>query len=214
MLLRMRMCRPGGRQAHEGRRRDARALRGATVVAGLSALALLVAGSGAAAAPGADVVANDGRDGRGALDLARVAFGSRAGGRLRGEWRTQRTWSVRDLAHPGGPPGSLCFRVWTRRVPGVDPPDYLVCAVPGARGRLSASVLRDRPDGGPPRRVAAARLRRLGGSGLAVSFAARAIGTPARLRVAAETTTWKGCPRPVGCLDTAPGTPSTLRLVL
>ena len=65
-------------------------------------------------------------------------------GQLRGELTMEKAWTTADLRAGGGPSGSICLQLWVVRVPGDDPPDYLVCATP-ARGRRAARARAARP---------------------------------------------------------------------
>ena len=67
----------------------------------------------------------------------------------------EKAWTTADLRAGAGPSGSICLQLYTTRVPGEDPPDYLVCASPAASGEeLRGRVLRDRSNG-LPRQVGA-----------------------------------------------------------
>lgn len=149
-------------------------------------------------------------DVRGPLDLVRVALGPTGEGRLRGEITTAQAWDTEDLRAPQRPPGSVCLRLYTRRDPQADPPDYLVCATPAATGDgLVGRVLRDRANG-LPRTVGEATITRPTTRSVFLRFSARSIGNPARLRFAAETITrGSRCSRLRGCVDTVPDAPGT-----
>ena len=77
-------------------------------------------------------------DGRGKLDIVRVALGTRPDGRLRGEVTMEKGWTTADLREGPGPSGSICLQFYTERVPGEEPPDWLVCATPRPRVRRCA----------------------------------------------------------------------------
>ena len=154
-------------------------------------------------------------DGRGKLDLVRVALGPRNDGQLRGEITMEKAWTTADLREGGGQSGSICLQLWTARVPGDAPPDYLVCATPAPEGdELRGRVLRDRSNG-LPRQVAAATVSRPTSRTVYLRFAPPAIDRPAEIRFAGEAVTRAAkCPRPLGCRDTAPDAPGTRNLTL
>jgi hypothetical protein len=154
-------------------------------------------------------------DGRGALDIVRVAMSRRVDGRLRGEVTMEKGWSTADLRSSTGPSGSICITLYTAREPGTDPADWLVCATPPKEGEeLRGRVLRDRANG-LPRQVAAATVTRPTARTIYLRFAQSAIGRPASVRFAAEAVTRaRRCPQPVGCRDTAPDAPTTGNLTL
>jgi hypothetical protein len=154
-------------------------------------------------------------DGRGKLDLVRVALGPRGDGTLRGELTMEKGWTAADLREGPGPSGSVCLQLYTKRVPGDDPPDYLVCATPAPAGeKLRGRVLRDRSNG-LPRQVAAATVTRPTARTVYLRFSPTAIDRPAVIRFAGEAVTRAAkCPRPLGCRDTAPDAPGTRNLTL
>ena len=154
-------------------------------------------------------------DGRGKLDIVRVALGPRSDGNLRGEITMEKSWTTADLRAGSGPSGSICMQLYTDRVAGDDPPDYLVCATPGPDGEaLRGRVLRDRSNG-LPRQVGAATVTRPTGRTVYLRFAQTAIDRPATIRFAGEAVTRAAkCPRPLGCRDTAPDAPGTRNLTL
>jgi hypothetical protein len=154
-------------------------------------------------------------DGRGKLDIVRVAMARGTDGRLRGEVTMEKEWTTADLRSARGPSGSICLMLSTARVPGVEPPDWLVCATPPKQGNiLHGRVLRDRANG-LPREVAAATVTRPTARTVYLRFPQSAIGRPAGVRFAAEAVTRAArCPRPLGCRDTAPDAPATGNLTL
>ena len=154
-------------------------------------------------------------DGRGALDIVRVAMSRGVDGRLRGEVTMEKGWSTADLRSPTGPSGSICITLYTAREPGAEPADWLVCATPPKAGdELKGRVLRDRSNG-RPRQVAVATITRPTARTVYLRFAQSAIDRPASVRFAAEAVTRaRGCPRPLGCRDTAPDAPTTGKLAL
>jgi hypothetical protein len=155
------------------------------------------------------------RDGRGKLDIVRVALGPRNDGQLRGEVTMQKPWTTADLREGGGPSGSVCLQLYVERVPGEDPPDYLVCATPAPDGEaLRGRVLRDRSNG-LPRQVGAATVTRPTTRTVFLRFAQSAIHRPAVIEFAGESVTRAAkCPRPLGCRDTGPDAPDTRNLTL
>jgi hypothetical protein len=154
-------------------------------------------------------------DARGKLDIVRVAMSRGVDGRLRGEVTMAKAWTTADLRAAAGASGSICLTLYVKREPGAEPADYLVCATPQKDGdELNGRVLRDRANG-LPREVAAATLTRPTARTIYLRFAQSAIGRPAAIRFAAEAVTRaQGCPRPLGCRDTAPDAPGTGNLTL
>jgi hypothetical protein len=196
-----------------------RARVGRRLPAALGAVAVACAAGvpAVAAQRGEPVVVRDGRDARsGVTDLTRAQLGRASDGRLRGALTLAAAWRVADLlaeadAEPPAPPGSLCLRLWTAGSTRGTPADYLVCVTADARGeRLRGVVLREADDGLV--RVASAAVSRTSARTVSVRFAQSAIGRPARVRFAAETTR-PGCVR-TSCVDTAPDAPRTATLVL
>jgi len=154
-------------------------------------------------------------DGRGALDIVRVAMSRGVDGRLRGEVTMEKGWTTAALRSATGPSGSICITLYTAREPGADPADWLVCATPPKEGEeLRGRVLRDRANG-LPRQVASATVTRPTARTVYLRFAQSAINRPASVRFAAESVTrGSRCPRPLGCRDTAPDAPTTGNLTL
>jgi hypothetical protein len=183
-----------------------------------AAVALLVL-AGLLAAPAAaqspSFVKDSARDGRGKLDIVRVALGPRNDGRLRGEVTMEKAWTTNDLRVGSGATGSVCLQLYTKRVAGEDPPDFLVCASPAASGdELRGRVLRDRSNG-LPRLVGAATVTRPTARTVYLRFDQVAIARPASVRFAGEAVTRAArCPKPLGCRDTAPDAPGTRNLTL
>jgi len=103
----------------------------------------------------------------------------------------------------------------SERVPGEDPPDYLVCASPSGSGdELRGRVLRDRANG-PPRLVSVATVTRPSTRTVYLRFDPVAIKRPTHVRFAGEAVTRGAkCPKPLGCRDTAPDAPGTRNLTL
>jgi hypothetical protein len=154
-------------------------------------------------------------DGRGALDIVRVAMSRQADGRLRGEVTMEKPWTTNDLRTSSGPTGSICLTLYTRRAPGSDPADWLVCVTPEKEGdTLRGRVLRDRANG-LPRQVAPVTVTRPNTRTVYLRFAQSAIDRPTSVRFAAEAVTRAArCPKPLGCRDTAPDAPTTGNLPL
>jgi hypothetical protein len=154
-------------------------------------------------------------DGRGALDIVRVAMSRGEDGRLRGEVTMEKGWSTGDLRSATGPTGSICLTLYTKRAPGSDPADWLVCVTPEREGdALRGRVLRDRANG-LPRQVAAATVTRPTARTVYLRFSQSAIDRPTSVRFAAESVTRaRRCPQPLGCRDTAPDAPTTGKITL
>ena len=154
-------------------------------------------------------------DGRGPLDIVRVAMSRRANGSLRGDVTMEKPWSTSALRSADGPSGSICLQLTTKREPGAEPADWLVCATPEQEGNaLRGRVLRDRGNG-LPRQVGAVTVKRPTSRTVHLRFSQSAIDRPASVRFAAEAVT-RGprCPQPLGCRDTAPDAPTTGNLAL
>jgi hypothetical protein len=179
----------------------------------LLVLAGLMAAPAAAQSP--SFIKDSASDGKGPLDVVRVALGPRKDGRLRGEITMEKAWTTADLRASAGPAGSVCLQLYTKRVPGEDPPDYLVCASPSASGdELRGRVLRDRANG-PPRLVSVATITRPSTRTVYLRFDQVAIKRPTHVRFAGEAVTRGAkCPKPLGCRDTGPDAPGTRNLTL
>jgi len=180
-------------------------LLGAGGAAAVTAVALAAdsATSQTATDPKADV--------RSALDLTRVSVARGFDGRLRASLTVAAAWKDADLLAETGPPGSLCLKAWTTTAPPDTTPDYLICATVDADGNLRGSVLKERANK-LPERTGAAEVTRPSTRTVTLRFSQTAIGKPATLYVAAETTR-AGCPRG-SCIDLAPDAPKTLELTL
>ena len=154
-------------------------------------------------------------DGRGALDIVRVAMSRQIDGRLRGEVTMEKAWTTDALRTSSGPTGSICLTLYTKRRPGSDPADWLVCVTPEKEGDgLRGRVLRDRANG-LPRQVGAVTVTRPNARTVYLRFAPSSIDRPTSVRFAAEAVTRAArCPQPLGCRDTAPDAPTTGRLPL
>ena len=90
-------------------------------------------------------------------------------------------------------------------------PDYLICTTANADGALRGSVLKQRANK-LPERTGGADVSRPSARTVTLRFSQTAIGKPATLYAAAESTR-PGCPRG-SCIDLAPDAPKTLKLVL
>ena len=196
-------------RSHADHRR--RALRRRLVAAGVSAAAVagaLLASTGLAATT---ATVRDASDTPVVLDLQSASLTPR-GSRLEAKLSFYDDWSAADLIAPSGPPGSICVDLWTKRTPGQDAPDYLVCATARSATRLTANVLKDN-GGGLPARADSATVS-VSGRTLTLRFRPAAIGSPRRVRFAAEATQTLGCKRPRGCVDRAPNGSRTGSLAL
>ena len=182
---------------------------------GLSGAAALLASVVAIAAPGDPVIARDDDDVASTLDLAATTLSQSESGRMRATVTSWEGWAAEDLVAESGPPGSVCVKIWTTRSSGSEPPNYLVCASPGETGeRLVGTVLRD-PGRGLPVRIGVASVSGPTDRVLVLGWPARLIRARGRnFRFALEAAQAKGCPRPRGCIDTAPDAPRSRRFVL
>jgi len=189
--------------------------RAGLLAGGLSAVAALVASVVALAAPGDAVIAPDDDDVSNTLDLAATTLAQGESGRMRATVTSWEAWTPADLVPESGPPGSVCVKHWTTRAPGSEPPNYLVCASPAATGdRLVGTVLRD-PGRGLPVRIGAASVSGPTDRVLVIAWPAKLIrAREGALRFAIEAAQARGCPRPRGCIDTAPDAPRSRRFVL
>ncbi|HEV7494735.1 hypothetical protein [Baekduia sp.] len=153
-------------------------------------------------------------DVRSPLDLTRVALSRAADGRLRASLTVAAAWTGSDLQSnttPPTPPGSLCLKAWTTTAPPDTTPDYLICTTANADGALRGSILKQRANK-LPERTGGADVSRPSTRTVTLRFSQTAIGKPATLYVAAESTR-PGCPRG-SCIDLVPDAPKTLKLVL
>lgn len=140
----------------------------------------------------------------GALDVTRVQLGRSADGRLRGVITTSGPWRTGDLvARDGGPPGSLCLRLYTAAgtVEGAVPTHLACVSADRAGRRLRGVVLRERPNA-LPERSGTAVVSRASTRSVVLRFSQSAIGRPATVRFAAESLR-AGCIR-TSCVDAAP----------
>ncbi len=182
---------------------------------GLTAAAAVALSAAALAAQGdTPVIATEkaGDAAPDAPDLTRVSLQRASDGRLRAGIGFAQDMEPKDLVASGGPPGSVCVRLFTSTTPGVLPPDYLVCVTADAKGRtLRGSVVAEQVNA-LPRRVATASVSRASKRSLVVRFSQSAVGKPSAIRFAAEATR-AGCVR-ASCVDTLPNAPKTSKLTL
>ena len=182
---------------------------------GLALVAALVGtgavGAAAATAPKPVKSADPKGDVTSTLDLTRVSLTRGSDGRLRASMTLAAEWDRKALVAGTGPPGSVCLKAWTTTAPPDTTPDYLVCVTADAKGVLRGSVLHERANK-LPERVASADVSRPSARTVTLRFSQSALGSPARLFVAAESTR-PGCPR-LSCIDTAPDAPKTLPFTL
>jgi hypothetical protein len=186
--------------------------RRAIVLLALVALAATatVALAATTAAPKPQAVSDPKADVKG-LDLTRFSIARGADGRLRANLTLAAGWDGEDLLSETGLPGSLCVKAWTTVAPPDVTPDYLVCVTAERDGDLRGSILKTRANK-LPERTGGATLSRPSERTVTLRFSQTAIGKPATLYVAAETTR-PGCPRG-SCIDLAPDAPKTLTLKL
>jgi hypothetical protein len=193
-------------------RRGLRAALGAAAV-----LAMLVTGAWAATSTPklgrATVVTDHSGDAPDdGVDLVRVSFGRAPGGLLRASITSEDNFSPTDLRAKTGPPGSICLDLWTVTTASANPPDYLVCVTADAEGdALRATVMHERSDQ-LPQFVGSASVTRSSEHNVTLRFAQSAIGSPATIAFAAESTQ-AGCPR-ASCIDMAPDAPGVATLPL
>jgi hypothetical protein len=167
----------------------------------------------AATAPETQAATDPKGDVRSPLDLTRVAISRAADGRLRASLTAAAAWTGSDLLSDTGTggPGSVCLKAWTTTVPPDTTPDYLICTTANADGALRGSILKQRANK-LPERTGGADVSRPSARTVTLRFSQTAIGKPATLYVAGETTR-PGCPRG-SCIDLAPDAPKTLKLEL
>jgi hypothetical protein len=150
-------------------------------------------------------------DVRSPLDLTTVTVARGSDGRLRASLTLAAAWDGEDLLSATGPPGSACLKAWTTTVPPDTTPDYLICVTARTDGDLRGSILKARANK-LPERTGGADVSRPSERTVTLRFSQSAIGRPATLYAAAETTR-PGCPRG-SCIDLAPDAPKTLTLKL
>lgn len=136
-----------------------------------------------------------------------MQLGKGTDGRMRAVVTATDEWSPEDLvARDGGPPGSICLRLYTvtTKIEGAVP-EHLVCVTAdGAGEKLRGSVLKERPND-LPERMATATVSRSSEKSVTLKFSQTSIGRPATVRFAAESTR-AGCVR-TSCVDAAPTPP-------
>jgi hypothetical protein len=150
-------------------------------------------------------------DVRSPLDLTTFGIGRGADGRLVANVTLAAAWDGKALLSETGLPGSVCVKAWTTTAPPDTTPDYSVCVTAEADGTLRGSILKARPNK-LPERTGGADVSRPSKRTVTLRFSQTAIGKPATLYAAAETTR-PGCPRG-SCIDLAPDAPKTLKLKL
>lgn len=174
-------------------------------VLGLAATASALAVAGALAAASKTIVLADPKmDVSGALDIQRGQLGLGADGRLRAVVTFAAEVTPKTMLATSGPPGSTCVRVWTAADadPAAMRPDRLVCVTARSQDELRGGVF-EQQGAGLPTRIADASVRaNASGRSLVIRFAQSALGRPARIRFAFESTR-PGCERP-SCVDTVP----------
>lgn len=201
----------GGRRA-----RASRPVRHHAVVAICLALALLGGATGAFALESNTVVVQDRADAReNAPDLKRVAATRSADGGVRLALSLADKLVASDLLtdeDAGGPPGSICVRLWTVSKPATTKPDRLVCVTAQPDGKTLRATISKEVPGALPSTVGPATLTRLSDTSIALRIGADLLGRPRRLAFAGEAT-GPGCAR-LSCVDLAPdaGITKTLRL--
>jgi hypothetical protein len=176
--------------------------RRAAAVAALVAVpcALLIAG----VAGGAPVKLTDPAGDGGSLDIATATVRQTRDGALRHVISTHAVWQPESLAAAGGPPPALCFLLWTRRDPGDDRPDYLLCASATADGRKLVGTFARVPARGRIGRSVRVDVDRPDDSSIALEIEPDRLGDAGRYRFAAATQSpGATCPE-AGCEDLAP----------
>lgn len=169
----------------------------------------------------------------GLLDIVGLRFGAGGDGRLRAVVTMAGAWENGELlAAGGGPPGSVCLRLYTEADPGARPPDYLACATARAvaastaqatttttapaptattqaprPATLRGELLVERPGELPVPTGAIVAVSRPSKRSITLRFSRSAIGRPASVRFVAEATR-AGCPR-TSCSDRLPDSPRT-----
>lgn len=196
------------------------------------ALAALVAAVAAGAARERRLVDARKDANSGPLDIVGLRFGAGGDGRLRAVVTMAGAWENGELlAAGGGPPGSVCLRLYTGADPAAGPPDYLACATARAAAASTAQattptattqaprpatlrgeLLVERPGELPAPTGAIVAVSRPSKRSITLRFSRSAIGRPASVRFVAEATR-AGCPR-TSCSDRLPNAPRTALLRL
>ena len=153
--------------------------------------------------------------GDGAPDLKRVAATRTSGGGLRLALSLFDELAARDLlaaAATGGPPGSLCVRLWTAGSPRTARADLLACVTARADGRTLRATVSEEATGQLPATVTSPEVTRPSPTSVVLRIAPGLLGSARRIIFAAEATA-PGCAR-LSCVDLAPeaGGVRTLRL--
>lgn len=164
-----------------------------------------------AAAPKPQAATDPKGDVRSPLDLTRVSIARGSDGRLRASITLAADWDGEDLLAETGNPGSICLKAWTTTAPPDTTPDHLLCVTADKDAELRGSILKARANK-LPERTGGAEVSRPSERTVTLRFSQTAIGKPATLYVAAESTR-PGCPRG-SCIDLAPDAPKTLTLKL
>jgi hypothetical protein len=187
--------------------------RRAVLLPAVAGLAGALSGAALAAAPApAPQAATDAKgDVRSPLDLTRLSISRSSDGRLRASITLAQAWDGKALLADSGPPGSVCLKAWTTTAPPDTTPDYLICTTSAADGTLRGSILKARANK-LPERTGGADVTRPSDRTVTLRFSQTAIGQPATLYVAAESTR-PGCTRG-SCVDQVPDAPKTLSLKL
>jgi hypothetical protein len=169
-----------------------------------AAVPLVVAVAVAAAPSKPFVIADPQSDVSSPLDIQRAALQLASDGRLRAVVTFAAKVTPKDMLAKTGPPGSVCLRIWTD--PDADPaaarPDHLVCVTADKDAKLRAGVFEQRDSGLPHRAAAANVTANPSGRSFVVRVSQSALGRPALIRIAFESTR-PGCDR-VSCIDNAP----------
>jgi hypothetical protein len=152
---------------------------------------------------------------RAAPDLRRVAASQATDGRVRFALSLASPFTAADLVAPkaGGPPGSLCVRLWTVTKPhNGSVPDALACVTSQPDGKtLRGTITREGADGLPVV-IGRADVSRPSSQSVALRLSRAVLGRPPHVGFAAEATR-PGCVS-LRCVDLAPdlGATRTLRL--
>lgn len=172
--------------------------------------------TGALAQGTATVVVRDDDDvGLLAPDLKRVAATRAADGSVRLAVSLVEPFTPRDLladAGAGGPPGSLCVRLWTAGSPGTTKPDLLACVTSLADGRTLRTTITREVTGGLPSTVATGTPTRPSDRSVVLRVPAPLLARAKRVAFAGEATR-PGCIR-LSCVDLSPDAGVTKSLPL
>jgi hypothetical protein len=181
------------------------------LAAGVGVLALA---SGSALAAAGDLVSvPDGDDTPVVLDIAQLDVQQNKDKRLQAKFIFSEAFKAQTLAANGGPPGSICLRVYIGTTPSSHSPQYLACAGP-AGTHFRGSLYKDSTAGDALKRVGPVAVTHPNATTLILRFTPTAIGKPKTLRFAGEATQQVGCPQPRGCLDRVPNSVRTRSFTL